>query len=247
MKPQIAILDGDILAYRAAFWADSEGIEDLEDRIYTDVQKWTPDNCNEIIIAMSCPREANFRRTFWPEYKKHREDKQSPDSMGYAVECIYETSVTRCVKTLEADDLIGMLVSSGTAIGVTVDKDLRQVPGWHWNPDKESEPVHISAENADRFFYQQWMTGDTTDNIWGLWKVGPAKAGKILDKTPREDWDKVIMTMYSEEDWTKRPENKQPTMSREEFALAQARCVRILRDGDYNKETEEIRLWTPLT
>jgi hypothetical protein len=156
-----------------------------------------------------------------------------------------QSTSTRCVDRLEADDLIGMMVSSGKAIGITVDKDLRQVPGWHWNPDKETEPVLVSQEDADKFFYQQWMTGDSTDNIWGLWKVGPAKAKKVLDSNPREEWEQVILKMYEEEDWDKRPENKRPTLDRTEFALSQARCVRILRDGDYNKETKEISLWTP--
>jgi hypothetical protein len=34
-------------------------------------------------------------------------------------------------------------------------------------------------------------------------------------------------------------------MYRKDFALAQARCVRILRDGDYNKDNNTINLWCP--
>lgn len=247
-KPTEVILDGDIIAYRSAFWADSEGIDELPGRIQQDIKNWTPQGVNTVYIAMSCPRSHNFRRMFWPAYKQHRDDFKSPDSMEYALECIYNTKdvTVRCVNHLEADDLIGMLVSEGRAIGVTVDKDLRQIPGWHWNPDKEPEPVQVSGEEADKYFYQQWMTGDTTDNIWGLWKVGPAKAKKVLDNTPQEAWDQVIMTMYEDEDWAKRPENKRPLeMYRKEFALAQARCVRILRSGDYDKETNQINLWGP--
>lgn len=246
-KPTQAILDGDIIAYRAAFWADQEGVDNLPERIQEDLKNWTPQGVDQVFVAMSCPRANNYRRIFWPEYKKHREDFKSPDCMQYALEEIYNSGlVTRCVNRLEADDLIGMMVSSGQAIGVTVDKDLRQVPGWHWNPDKESEPFEVTQDDADTYFYQQWMTGDTTDNVWGLWKVGPAKAKKVLDKTPKEDWDKVIMEMYQEEDWSKRPEEKRPLdMFRKDFALAQARCVRILRHGDYDKETCTINLWCP--
>jgi 5'-3' exonuclease len=241
-----AILDGDIIAYRAAFWADVEGVDELPYRIKKDIELWTPKGSTNVIVAMSCPRSDNFRRDFWPRYKQHRDDFKSPDSMKVALECIYNTCTTRCVARLEADDLIGMLVSSGRAIGVTVDKDLRQIPGVHWNPDKEPEPVTVSQDDADFYFYQQWMTGDTTDNIWGLWKIGPAKAKKLLMLKPREAWDSIIMSMYQDEDWAKRPEEKRPVeMYREEFALSQARCVRILRDGDYNKETGEIKLWTP--
>ena len=90
------------------------------------------------------------------------------------------------------------------------------------------------------------MTGDTTDNIWGLWKVGPVKAKKILENTPIELWDQTIMDMYQEEDWAKRPENKRPLeMTRAQFAISQARCVRILQDGDYDVKTNNINLWCP--
>ena len=247
-KPTTAIIDGDIIAYRAAYWADSEGIDELPYRIALDIQQWTPDNIDKVIVAMSCPREDNYRKDFWPLYKEHRNAVKRPDSMEYSIECIYdEASSARCVAKLEADDLLGMMISSGKAIGITVDKDLRSVPGWHWNPDKEDEPVYVSEEEADRFFYEQWMTGDTTDNIFGLWKVGPAKAKKVLDATDPEDWDSTIMDMYLNEDWDKRPDNRTPDMSKEEFAIAQARCVRILREGDYNKTTKEVRLWSPKT
>ena len=246
--PQRVILDGDILAYRAAFWADVEGIDELPYRIKKDIKDWTPKGVTEVIIAMSCPRTHNFRRMLWPVYKQHREDKQSPDCMSVAIESIFaaKNTTVRCVNNLEADDLMGILASEGDTISVTVDKDLRQIPGWHWNPDKETEPTLVSEEDATRFFYQQWMTGDTTDNIWGLWKVGPAKAKKFLDSTPKEEWDEKILEMYQEEDWAKRPEEKRPVeMYRKDFAMAQARCVRILRSGDYNKDNHEITLWSP--
>lgn len=245
-KPTVAILDGDIIAYRAAFWADAEGIDELPSRIETDLKAWTPEGVERMIVSMSCPREHNFRRDFWKEYKQHREGTKSPDCMEYAIDLIWDKSQSNyCIDRLEADDLIGIMVSSGKAIGVTVDKDLRQVPGWHWNPDKEPEPTFVSKEDADRFFYQQWMTGDSTDNVWGLWKVGPAKATKILDSTPRDQWSQTIRDLYNQEDWERRPEEKRPNMTKEEFALAQARCVRILRQGDYNKRTKKINLWVP--
>jgi len=253
-KPTTAIIDGDIIAYRSAFWADGEGVDELPGRIATDIKAWTPDGVDRIIIAMSCPREVNFRRELWPLYKQHREGAKSPDCMEYAIELLWEhhpvemkSTSTTCVNRLEADDLIGIMVSSGKAIGVTVDKDLRQVPGWHWNPDKENEPVFVSEDDGNRFFYKQWITGDSTDNVWGLWKVGPAKADKILDNNPPEDWENVIMDLYLNEDWDRRPENKRPDMSKEEFAISQAVCVHILQQGEYDKAEQAITLWSPKT
>ena len=104
----------------------------------------------------------------------------------------------------------------------------------------------ISQEDADRFFYQQWMTGDSTDNIWGLWRVGAKTADKILDAYEREEWDELILNKYMSENWDRRPLGKTPSIPREDFALSQARCVRILRDGDYNSDTKEVSLWSPV-
>ena len=247
-KPTTAILDGDIIAYRAAYWADAEGVDELPYRIKTDLKQWTPAGVDKIMVAMSCPRDKNYRRDFWKPYKQHRDSVKKPDCMDYAIECMYtadDKADSRCVDRLEADDLIGMMVSSGRAIGVTVDKDLRQVPGWHWNPDKEESPVLVEEDEADAFFYQQWMSGDSTDNIWGLWRVGPKKADKYLKDVDRDDWDKTVLDLYEQEDWDKRPEDKIPDLSRRDFALSQARCVRILRYGDYDKKTGVVNLWSP--
>ena len=247
-KPKTAILDGDIIAYRIAYWAETEGIDEVPHRIVTDFEQWTPADVDNIIVALSCPREKNYRRDFWPLYKKHRDKTPVPDSMAYTIESIYDTQshdgvLVRCVNRLEADDLIGMMVSSGKAIGVTIDKDLRQVPGWHLNPDKEQDPIFVSEEEGDRFFYKQWMSGDSTDNIPGLWRVGPKKAEKVLVDTPRDEWEEKILDMYRNET---RPETKQVDMSPEEFALAMARCVRILRKDEYDKHSKEVTLWNPI-
>ena len=242
--PNLAALDGDILAYRAAHWADVEGIDELEDRLHHDIKEWTPEGVSKVVICFSCPRHKNYRRDFWPEYKAHRDKLHTPDALDYALEIVYSSdSSVKCLDRLEADDLMGMIASSDKGVAVTIDKDLRSVPGWHWNPDKEEGPVYVSEEEADRFFYTQWMTGDSTDNIPGLWRVGPKKAEKLLNNTERCDWDASILNMYKEE---KRPENKKIDMDPEDFALAMARCVRILRQDEYDRDKGDIILWNPI-
>jgi len=82
---------------------------------------------------------------------------------------------------------------------VTVDKDLRQVNGWHYSPEGYNfpsfGPVYVTDDNsyielsANRmkvvgtgymFFYSQLLTGDVVDNIPGLPYTGPVAAVKIL-------------------------------------------------------------------
>jgi hypothetical protein len=239
-KPKTAVLDGDILVYKAAFWADMEGIDELPDRLKYDVKKWTPKGCKPV-LAFSCPRSQNFRRRFWPDYKAHRDDTMQPDSKDYAVEIIVDGFDVVEYPQLEADDIMGIEASAGDAIAVTIDKDLRCVPGWHWNPSREKKPVFVSEEDADFFFYTQWMTGDATDNIPGLWKIGPKKAEKFLRDTDKENWVKEILELYRTEE---RPEHKgRCGLDPIQFGRAMAWCVRILRHGEYDKSSQLIQLW----
>ena len=61
--PTIAILDGDIIAYRAAFWAESEGIEDIPDRIRKDLKNWTKttDNGSQLKVTQNKKGESKKR------------------------------------------------------------------------------------------------------------------------------------------------------------------------------------------
>jgi hypothetical protein len=53
----------------------------------------------------------------------------------------------------------------------TKDKDLNCIPGRHYNWSK-GEEVTISEPEANAHFYSQVITGDTSDNIPGLYGVG---------------------------------------------------------------------------
>jgi hypothetical protein len=81
--------------------------------------------------------------------------------------------------------------------------------------------------------------------VYGLWRVGPAKAKKILDNNPQETWDDVIMDLYINEDWGKVPAEKRPITCKREYAISQARCVRILQTGEYDPANGNITYWSP--
>jgi 5'-3' exonuclease len=82
----------------------------------------------------------------------------------------------------EADDLIGIASSFGspdTTVVCTIDKDMLQLPCWHFNFVRGTW-VRVSVDEGNKFFYTQILTGDAADNIKGIYRVGPIKAGKIL-------------------------------------------------------------------
>ena len=88
--PDQSYLDGDILMYRASFWADENGVDDLEieRRLVKDISAWTPKDTKPV-ICFSCSRTSNYRRALFPEYKAHRDDTYQPDSLPLTKELIF--------------------------------------------------------------------------------------------------------------------------------------------------------------
>ena len=99
----------------------------------------------------------------------------------------------------EADDACAIaLVESPLAVLVHVDKDLNQLAGKHYNPVKDIEYEVTEIEGLYNF-YTQMLTGDRTDNIPGLPKIGPVKAVKILNGLEDEaSMYKAVKDKYTE-------------------------------------------------
>jgi len=83
---------------------------------------------------------------------------------------------------IEADDAIALDAASlgESVVIVSTDKDLRQIPGRHYDWTT-GELGRVSRREAAFNFCRQILTGDPTDNIPGLEGVGPVKADQILD------------------------------------------------------------------
>jgi len=234
------MIDGDIIAWKVAFVADIEGVMSIGSLITGLLNKWTPDCCDGTVIALSCPKSDNFRRDVYPGYKENREDAYKPEFLKDVFDFLIEEYDYMILPKLEADDILGIYASNGDAIAVTIDKDLKGVPGWHYNPDKDDEPVLISDDDAERWFCTQWMAGDSTDGLPGLWRIGRKRAEKLLDEWNVEEWHSNIIALYT--DGKHVPENKHGV---DDLCTAMGQCVRILSHDDYDKETDTIRLWTP--
>lgn len=105
----------------------------------------------------------------------------------------------------EADDEVSILCceSPHDTVIASIDKDLNNTAGWHYNYDKK-EMYFITEEEADLNFYRQLLTGDSTDNIVGIKGYGKAAALRILPEalTPKEMCD-IVWSHYKERgyDW----------------------------------------------
>ena len=179
----------------------------------------------------------NFRKKVDPSYKGNRRSTNhriKPVGFKEARRQIENAYPSECWWRLEADDLIGILATrhaDKTPIIWSGDKDLKQIPGFHLNSDGDIDL--ITEEQADAYFLQQCLSGDSVDGYSGCPGVGPKTAQKLIPVerfSLASSW-RVVVKQY---------EKKGLSSS---HALKQARLARILRDTDYS--FDDIELWQP--
>ena len=132
-------------------------------------------------------------------YKGNRDPLHKPHYYADIKKYLREHWNAVTVDVLEADDAMAIeQVRNQNAIICTIDKDLDQIPGWHYNFVKK-EKYYVTNEEAKKWFYIQVLAGDSTDNIQGIRGIGPAKAAKLLDKcTTDQEYYEVCLKNYEE-------------------------------------------------
>lgn len=192
------LIDGDIIAYRAGFSSndleasDAEAkVDELIDTIIEDTEFISTD------YQVYLTGKGNFRfdiaKTL--EYKGNRKDAVKPIHLQHIRDYLttkYEATVS---EGEEADDLIAIAATKigMKAVVASIDKDMLQIPCFHYNLTRR-ELSAVGEFSGTKFFYTQILTGDKADNIKGLHRCGPVKAGKILAEcdTEMKLWDACL-------------------------------------------------------
>jgi len=133
-------------------------------------------------------RIPNFRYAVDPEYKKNR--PETPDFITKWRPTIHQEMTDRwnfmSVAGIEADDAVAIAKAKyenefDEIVIITADKDLKQIAGTiHFDMNKHKFTV-MDKFSADKFFAEQMLKGDTTDNIKGLPGIGPKKAADLVE------------------------------------------------------------------
>lgn len=234
------LLDGDIIAYSMACAVEGNQGDslDLQESIADMVARWTridPEQEADIVIALSKGR--SFRYDTYPGYKKHRQDQPDPLYRAEAMQILRDEYYCADQDKLEGDDILGILSTEkpNQSVIVSIDKDLRQIPGYYFNPQKMEKAEYIDPGQALFNFHMQWLMGDPGDGYPGIPKVGPVKAGNFLkafwiqDPNPEkgdsyydhEAAETAIEALYL---------NKNLTV---EYCTQMWQCAKILRWGDW--------------
>lgn len=127
-----------------------------------------------------------FRDDVKSDYKANRKDLRRPANLQGCKDWLTDLHGAQTVDGYEADDLLSIralqLWKEGKIpVIVTLDKDLDQVEGFHYNWVKNLL-YFTKREESLRNLYVQLLMGDKTDNIPGIPRVGLITAKKILDE-----------------------------------------------------------------
>jgi len=200
------------MATEEGWWEDGMNIPDPSFQSVVDVFEGKVKEIKRVLRTKTNPiifftGPNNFRKEVAKTkvYKGTRKEEKPffYEDLKGLIELRYATKVD---DTLEADDLMSIhqTESPDDTCIVTVDKDLRQVNGWHYSPEGWNYPSfgpkyvtdensYIEFKNPDKkgkgivgtgyqFFWAQMLLGDSTDNIPGLPGHGPAAVMKLLEQ-----------------------------------------------------------------
>lgn len=196
----VPIIDVDSVVYRCGFASDSskdehgnpidEPLENCLHSVKLNLQSildvFEPTDKAKVFLQGS----GNYRdriATIQP-YKGNRDPSKRPRYFDEIRTYLLDYWGAELVNKMETDDACGITQwkhrDKSTCI-VTIDKDLDMIPGWHYNYVKK-EMYWVDLATANKKFWTQVLTGDTTDNIRGIPKVGIKTAEKLLSNV--ESW-----------------------------------------------------------
>lgn len=249
--------DKDVLGYNERLWSRKE-IEPVEHAlaliktVLEKIKSRYPDADCQIYLT---PPVGNFRDQIATvaKYKGNRDAAARPKHFKDLAAYLKDQHDAITAAGEEADDTISIVANreGHRSIIVSLDKDLDQIPGLHYNWVKEEEYTIGKKEGAINL-YCQVLAGDTTDNIPGIEGIGPQKARKMLEACSSiyDCWE-VVRGAYRDKygssgeangiGWesraTKVPVPEEPLPPWEARAIEMARLVYLRR-----KEGE---IWSP--
>lgn len=150
---------------------------------------------------------SNFRYDIDPTYKANRDDKPRPQWLQPVREFLVTQWQAHIADGIETDDHLGIEQSADNGqetVICTYDKDLLQVPGNHYNFQKDVWS-YVTPLQGWASFYTQLIMGDRSDNIQGFdgkMRVTPPKflapyISRIMEHCP-DPWSmfRVVEEIY---------------------------------------------------
>lgn len=230
-KHLTSLVDGDLLIYRCGFSADSQKKRWFKDNVNNDPTAeeladflaqedylhFALGNVKECLTKFAemfdgskmrvfLTGDGNFREqvaTLLP-YKGNRDELHKPKYYQEIKQYMIHNWNAEVVHGQEADDALSIAqyaAKDDSTVIISIDKDLDQVPGWHYNFVKDNL-YYVEEEAGDLRLFHQMLVGDRTDNIPGIKGIGDVKADKLIYKDCNSDIDRVreeVKKLYQKE------------------------------------------------
>ena len=193
----LALIDADSIYFRAAYANNSK--KEMRTIINNTMHDITGQCfCTDDEVRVAVKGKGNFRKDLYPAYKGNRPvlADDVKERLNYGHTFMKEKWNAVQADGMEADDLVSIWAYEAREmeeqyVVVGIDKDLKQIPGNHYNFGKKIHDF-VDDDQADYNLMLQCLTGDTSDNIPGIKGIGPKKAEKILKDIPLERrWNRV--------------------------------------------------------
>lgn len=196
------LIDGDIVAYRAAFatqdysYKEAEDkVDELMDYIISDTIEFPFPSKDDFQTYLTGKTNFRFDIAKSHPYKGNRKDVEKPKHLASARQHMMNKYDAVVSENEEADDLIAKAAAAlgYNCVVASIDKDMLQLPCWHFNFGR-NEWTKVEPFEGLKFVYHQMLTGDRADNIIGLQGIGPKKADKLLQDCHTEEdlWTTVL-------------------------------------------------------
>jgi DNA polymerase-1 len=184
----IALIDMDLVCFRSAASAEDEPVGIAVSRM-KDLFEGIQSKVGATSYRAFLTGPSNFRKTINPQYKANRTAPKPKHLIALQKYALDKLGAEWAPDTLEADDAMSIHQDKvgGTTTICSLDKDMLQVPGKHfqwaigtlsWSrPDNFVEQTELEGL---RLFYEQCIKGDSSDNVKGIPGLGEVKARKAL-------------------------------------------------------------------
>jgi len=191
----LVLVDADSIYFRAACISNKKNdIRKSIDHTMSEIEA----TCMMGKLQVAIKGKGNFRKDLYPEYKANRKeiDDKLKKALDYGMDHMLSNYDAVKADGMEADDLVAIWAYEARELEmpyfiVGIDKDLLQIPGNHYNFNKQ-EHTFVDDDAADLNLNLQCLIGDNSDNIPGIKGIGKVKAAKILDGVPMDKrWDRV--------------------------------------------------------
>jgi DNA polymerase-1 len=196
-------IDGDIIVYSVGFAGEGDPVAfviDSVNRLIDSIIK----SCNADSYSVLLTGKGNYRETTATiaPYKGNRDGAHKPTLYADIRSHILNHRNGELIEGEEADDQLGIRATQHGHIIATLDKDLDTVAGTHYNWRKDVM-YEVTETEAMHFFYTQLLTGDSTDNIPGMFKMVGRRALKkikegLLECTTPYDCYQYVYNQYAE-------------------------------------------------